>query len=149
MTGNGAHEAQGAYGERMGAYFRLPNAPYLSTSCFKRTRLAVTHLRQDQVHHGLTSSIPRENSYLITFKRRELSFHTFFLGEKCRQNVHFPEGSLCFVNLEEEPRADMQVRFDLVQFYVPHRALQECASMRPFQTSMIFGAHHQVPSTPR
>ena len=108
---------------RMAEYFRLPDAPGLASSPFGSEYLTSLRLRVDSPGHGFVAVQP-ETSYVISYQIREVDCHSLFLGSRTFPNVRFPAGSLCFVNMEDEPNADFESAFDIMQYHIPVRCLE-------------------------
>ena len=62
----------GAYGERLGEFLRLEDAPpTLVTRSLRSTEIAVTETRNDNPVPGLSGSLAQEDAYLISLKLRD------------------------------------------------------------------------------
>lgn len=62
----------GAYGERLGEFLRLEEAPpTLVTRSLRSTELAVTETRNDNPVPGLSGSFAAEDAYLVSLKLRD------------------------------------------------------------------------------
>ena len=59
---------QGAYGSRIGRHFRVDDAPALVSMTLRKLRIAVTRLRCDGPHLGMTTPIPQEKAFSILKK---------------------------------------------------------------------------------
>jgi AraC family transcriptional regulator len=118
---------KGAYGSRIGRHFRVDHAPALVSMTLRKPRIAITRLRCDGPHLGMTTPIPQEKAFSILFQLRDLDLHELWLGGRSVHVGAYPNGTVSVVDLEQEPTAYMGSPFDCLHFYVPRAALNELA----------------------
>jgi AraC family transcriptional regulator len=117
----------GVYGERLARNMRLCEAPTLVTTTLRKAQLAVTRLRCDSSHHGMTGLLPRESAFLVVLHLRDLPYHDVWLDGKPVPVVPHLRGEIGCVHLDQQPTARFMDPFDMLVFYVPQGALDEVA----------------------
>lgn len=128
----------GTFGMRWGKYFHLKDVQSL-TSRIGEASIAVTRLRSDASHLGMTEVIPAEDSYIIGVqihndplgRQRSIARKPFtsaiWFDDRYIAPQRFEKTSVCFVHLERDARVDLQTPFDMVHFRIPRKSLSEIA----------------------
>jgi AraC-like DNA-binding protein len=119
--------AQGAYGEGIARHLHLENAPVVVTSTRRHATLGITRLRCERPEPALSTSIPREDAFLVTTQLRHVSRIEVFLGMRSVHTGAYVAGRTNILHLESDPTAYLCTPYDGVQFYVPREALNEIA----------------------
>ena len=120
---------QGAYGQQLADVFQLERAPAFVTRSLQKSTIAVTEIKCDIVNHGLTSSIPREDAFLITLQLRDCPRHDLFIDDRQVPSGRLRPGSICIYDLRSSPVANSISPFHSLHFYVPRIALDVVADM--------------------
>jgi AraC family transcriptional regulator len=117
----------GAYGERMGGYLHLAEPPIYAVLGSGKCELAVTRLRAPKGFSDQTSPIPLERAFSIHLHLRATQGGRLWLSGKMVPTGRRPSGGVTILDLEQDPIAFFPNPIDLVQFYIPRKALDEFA----------------------
>src|SRR5207253_8937008 len=117
----------GAYGQRLGDRFRLESAPALITRTLRKTEIAVTQIRCDRPNRGMTTSIPREDAYLVALQVRECPDHELWVDGRPVPKLPFAAGVTTFYDLRCDPIAYMRSTFHSLMFYLPRKTFDAIA----------------------
>lgn len=118
---------QAPYRNHLAEAFRMSEAPTLVTRGLRKSTVAVTELKYDQRHFGLTAPIPLEDAYLIGLQIRPCTDHDlYFEGRFVRPTGWFP-GALTIYDLRQSPIADIRDPYHSLMFYLPRTALEAIA----------------------
>jgi AraC family transcriptional regulator len=117
----------GAYGERMARYLHLNEPPLHTTLGSGRSELAVTRLHAPKGFTDPTSPIPLEKAFSIHLHLRANQGGRLWLSGKLVPTGKRPSGGVTILDLEQDPIAFFPNPIDVVQFYIPRRALEEFA----------------------
>ena len=60
-----------AYGQRLGERMRVDNAPAIVARVLRKTDMAVTEIRCDHPLPRMSSSVQREDAYLVALRVRD------------------------------------------------------------------------------
>ena len=118
----------GAYGPQMAAYLGLEDEPAFRVTTRQKRMLAVTRLRSGSALPARSRPTPPEKAFIV-----ELHLHNVFPASLWYRGVpvnvdrNRQAGSVCVVNLEDEPSLHSGSAFDTLQFYVPHVSLRDFA----------------------
>src|SRR5260370_35096354 len=115
---------QGAYGSQLGRAFRQDDAPSLITRALHKSTMAVTELRCDQRNFGVTSSIPKEEAYLVGLQLRACPDHDLYFEGRLKRPVNWVEGITSIYDLRRDPVADIRDPFHSLMFDRPQTALE-------------------------
>jgi AraC family transcriptional regulator len=118
---------RGAYGQRLGSRFRLGHAPALVSRTLRKSEIAVTELRCDSPDQGLTTSIPREDAYLVALQVRQCPDHELWLDGRPVASRPFAAGVTSFYDLRRDPIAYLRSPFHSLMFYLPRKAFDAIA----------------------
>src|ERR1700684_3005342 len=115
----------GAYGERMARYLHLAEPPIRATLGVGKSELAVTRLHASNGFTDPTSPIPSEKAFSIHLHLRANRGGRLWLSGKLVRTGKRPLGGVTILDLEQAPIAFFPNPIDVVQFYIPRRALEE------------------------
>lgn len=118
---------QGAYGEHLGQTFRLGRAPALVTKTLQKGLIAVTQLRCEDAHHGMTKPIPREDAFLGAVHIEPCLSRELWLDGKPTRTEPMMVGDVAFLDLKTSPVLDFRSTFNLLTFYLPRVTLDSVA----------------------
>jgi len=113
----------GAYGNTLADAFRLGDTPTLVTRGLHKARLAVTELRCDDEHFGMTSSIPREDAYLVALQLRQCDRHELWSDDRPVAVSPICGGETMVFDLRRNPIAHIDSAFHSLHFYLSKDAL--------------------------
>jgi len=114
---------RGAYGNALGEAFHLENAPALVTRALHKARLALTEVRCDREHFGMTSPIPREDAYLVALQIRPCEKHELWSDGRPVAVSPIVGGETMIYDLRRDPTAYIDSAFHSAHFYIPKAAL--------------------------
>src|SRR5271170_7091488 len=117
----------GAYGEQMAGYLHLTGLPMHATLGYGKSELAVTRLHAPNGFTDPTSPIPLEKAFSIHLHLRANQGGRLWLSGKLVSTRKRPSGGMTILDLEEDPIAFFPNPIDVVQFYIPRKALEEFA----------------------
>jgi AraC family transcriptional regulator len=117
----------GAYGDRMAGYLHLAQPPIHARLGSGRSELAVTRLYAPKGFSEPTSHIPLEKAYSIHLHLRANHGGRLWLYGKLVPTGKRPSGGVTILDLEQDPIAFFPNPIDVLQFYIPRRALEEFA----------------------
>ena len=118
---------QRAYQNRLAEAFRMPDAPTLITRALHKSTMAVTELRCDQPNFGKTTSIPREDAYLVALQLRACHDHDLYFDSRMTRPTNFFAGVTTIFDLRRDPVADLRDPFHSLMFYLPRKTLDNMA----------------------
>lgn len=114
----------GAYGERLGDFLRLEQAPpTLLTRSLRSTELAVTETRNDNPVPGLSGSFAAEDAYLVSLKLRDYPECEIWGQGRHIKKTDVHAGTTYLYDLKADPRYVIDKPFHSLHFYVPCSAL--------------------------
>jgi AraC family transcriptional regulator len=119
--------ASGAFGDGLAKCFRAAASSHLVTSVGRKSRLAVTRIRRVESGHGMTAPLPTEAAFSVLLQLRDLPKRELFLGGRSVHCGGYGARTTSIIDLEEEPTANLESPFDVVNFYVSRAALEEIA----------------------
>jgi AraC-like DNA-binding protein len=111
-------DKHGAFGSGLAEAFHLEHAPTLVTRTLRRARLAVTEVRCESEHFGMTSPIPRENAYLIALQMRACENHELWSDGRPMVVSPILGGETMIYDLRQSPVAYIDSAFCSLHFYV-------------------------------
>ena len=116
----------GLYGRRLGQHFGLGNPPAFVTRSLKTVELAVTQLKCDTSHPGITHPLPREEAYVVELQIAR-SDREFWIDGRALGKRTLAEGVATFFDLRRNPACYMLSPFHSLAFYLPRKAFDEIA----------------------
>jgi AraC-like DNA-binding protein len=117
----------GAYGESVGERFGLDRPSYLVSRAIRRAETAVTELKYDEAHHGLTNSIPREDAYLVGVQLRAVPEHELWMDGRPVRREPIAAGVTSFYDLRRDPVALLISPYHCLMFYFPRAVFDAVA----------------------
>ena len=66
------------YGQRLGERLRVESAPAIVTRALRKADIAVTEIRCDDPLPGMTTSIQREDAFLVGLQLRDFPHHEYW-----------------------------------------------------------------------
>jgi AraC-like DNA-binding protein len=118
----------GAYGEPLAAAFGLSRPPTIVSRALHKSTLAVTELRYDARTFGLTTSLPREDAYLVALQLRACPDHDLYFDGRLTRPRNWVAGVTSIYDLRQQPVADIRDPFHCLMFYMPLAALNAIAA---------------------
>lgn len=119
---------QGAYGDRLGRAFRSLSAPVLTMRVLQKSTIAVTELKCDEPGFGRTTSIPREDAWLIGLQIRACPDHDLYFDGKLTRPENYVAGVTSIYDLRRDPVAEIRDPYHSLMFYLPRAALDTVTS---------------------
>lgn len=118
----------GAYGEKLGRFLRLNEAPpSLVTRSLRSAELAVTETRNDRPVPGLSGSLTAEDAFLVSLKLRDYPDCELWERGKCIMKADVRAGTTYLYDLKRDPRYVIDKPFHSLFFYLPRSALDGIA----------------------
>lgn len=118
----------GAYGQRLGQFLHLKDAPpLLMTRALRGAEIAVTETRDDQPVSRLSGTLKPEDAYLISLKLRDYPDCEIWERGKYVMNADVPAGTTYLYDLKRDPRYLINKPFHSIFFYLPRSALDGIA----------------------
>lgn len=113
----------GAYGSTLSDAFRLDGAASIVTRALHKARLAVTEVRCDREHFGMTSPIAREDAYLVGLQLSPCEKHALWSDDREVPVSPIGGGETMLYDLRCNPVARMESAFHSMHFYIPKATL--------------------------
>jgi AraC family transcriptional regulator len=114
----------GAYGQRLGQFLHLEQAPpSLITRSLRGVELAVTETRDDNPVPGLSGSLTPEDAFLVSLKLHDFPDCELWENGKCVMKADVPAGATYLYDLKRDPRYVIDKPFHSLFFYLPRSAL--------------------------
>lgn len=118
----------GAFGQRLGQFLHLKNAPpSLVTRSLRSVELAVTETRDDNPVPGLSGTLPSEDSFLVSLKLHDYPDCELWERGKCVMKRDVRAGATYLYDLKRDPRYVIDKPFHSLFFYLPRSALDSVA----------------------
>lgn len=117
----------GAFGERMGRYFHLLDAPSLSTSSFQSGQLAVTRLYSDSARPSMSELIPAEKSFICELHLAPAPHRETWRGARLVQRGGYAKDAIEILDLRDAVQVYVGSPLDSLSFHLPQSMLDEFA----------------------
>src|SRR5882757_11480966 len=118
----------GAYGQRLGQFLHLEQAPpSLMTRSLRSVELAVTETRNDDPVPDLSGSLASEDAFLVSLKLRDYPDCELWERGKCVMKADVRAGATYLYDLKRDPRYVINKPFHSLFFYLPRSALGDIA----------------------
>lgn len=108
------------------AAFRTPDAPKLVTRRLFKSTLAVTEI-QGAANHGMTSSVPYDDAYLVQLRLRDCPRCVYFSEGREIRVANHGAGAIQFHDLRRDPVVELLDPFHIVHLYLPRKVLNGIA----------------------
>jgi AraC-like DNA-binding protein len=114
----------GAFGQRLGQFLHLKDAPpSLITRSLRGVELAVTETRDDSPVPGLSGSFTPEDAFVVSLKLHDYPDCELWENGKCVMKADVPAGATYLYDLKRDPRYVINKPFHSLFFYLPRSAL--------------------------
>jgi AraC-like DNA-binding protein len=118
----------GAYGQRLGQFLRLKDAPpALVARSLRSAELAVTETRNDHPVPGLSGSLAAEDAFLVSLKLHDYPDCEVWERGKSIMKADVRAGTTYLYDLKRDPRYVIDKPFHSLFFYIPRSALDGIA----------------------
>lgn len=113
-----------AYGQKLGQFLHLKNAPpSLTTRSLRGVKLEVTETRDDNPVPGLSGSLTPEDAFLVSLKLHDYPDCELWERGKCVMKADVRAGATYLYDLKRDPRYVIDKPFRSLFFYIPRSAL--------------------------
>ena len=118
------HESS-AYGREFGKRLRAQAVSFTRT--LKNTSIAVTEVRADDPEHGLSTSLTREDAFLVAVMLRNYPVHEYYEEGRMAGVSSLKTGQTVLYDVKRNPQFVINNAFHSVHFYFPRAALNMIA----------------------
>jgi AraC family transcriptional regulator len=137
----------GAYGQRLGQFLRLKEAPpALVARSLRSAELAVTETRNDHPVPGLSGSLAAEDAFLVSLKLHDYPDCELWEHGKSIMKADVRAGTTYLYDLKSDPRYVIDKPFHSLFFYIPRSALdsiaEQCNAPRVDELDCQIGVGH-------
>jgi AraC family transcriptional regulator len=115
------------YGQRLGERLRVENAPAIVTKTLRKDEIAVTEIRCDDPLPGMTSSVQREDAYLVALTLRDFAHRVYWEEGRQTPVCDLRAGDTCIHDLKRDPVTFLEKPYHVLFFYLPRAALNAIA----------------------
>jgi AraC family transcriptional regulator len=117
-----------AFGQRLGQFLHLKDAPpSLVTRSLRGIDLAVTESSDSNPVPGLSGSLEREDSFMVSLKFHNYPDCELWERGKCFTKADVRAGATYLYDLKRDPRYVIDKPFHSMHFYIPRAALDGIA----------------------
>jgi AraC family transcriptional regulator len=114
------------YGEEFGRRLRARPTAFLSRS-LRSTSIAVTEIRNSEPQRGLSSSLVREDAFLVALQLVDYPVHEFWEDGRPAEVSALKAGCTTLYDLKRDPVFNINSPIHCVHFYFPRAALNAIA----------------------
>ncbi len=115
------------YGQRLGERLRVEKAPAIVTKTLRKAEIAVTEIRCDDPLPGMTSSVQREDAYLLGLTLRDFAHRVYWEEGRQTPVCDLRAGDTCIHDLKRDPVTFLEKPYHVLFFYLPRAALNAIA----------------------
>jgi AraC family transcriptional regulator len=115
------------YGQRLGERLGVENAPAIVTRALRKAEIAVTEIRCDDPLPGMTSSVQREDAYLVALTLSDFAHRVYWEEGRQTPVCDLRAGDTCFHDLKRDPVTFLEKPYHVLFFYLPRAALNAIA----------------------
>jgi AraC family transcriptional regulator len=115
------------YGQRLGERLRVENAPAIVTKALRRAEIAVTEIRCDDPLPGMSTSIQREDAFLVELELRDFPNREYWEDGRQAPVCDLRAGETCIHDLKRDPVVLLDKPYHALFFYLPRGALNAIA----------------------
>ena len=115
------------YGQRLGERLRVENATAIVTRVLRKAEIAVTEIRCDDPLPGMTSSVQREDAFLIALSLRDFPHRVYWEEGRQTPACDLRAGDTCIHDLKRDPVTFLEKPYHVLFFYLPRAALNAIA----------------------
>jgi AraC family transcriptional regulator len=119
--------ASDGYGQRLGERLRVENAPAIVTKTLRKAEIAFTEIRCDDPLPGMTSSVQREDAYLVGLILRDFPHRVYWEEGRQTPVCDLRAGDTCIHDLKRDPVSFLEKPYHVLFFYLPRAALNAIA----------------------
>ena len=116
-------ESIGAYGARLSAMFRIPDAPTFINRNLRHGLLAITEIRDDAPETRVSDPPPLEDAFLVTFHPKPFFECKGWEAGRPVAVRDIPSGTTMIYDLRRSPRVLIDQPHHSLHFYIPRDAL--------------------------
>ena len=118
-----------AYGLPLAALLGVHGTPpMLLLSSANSLQMAVTRFRSDVGLPKPSTSIPKQEAYILVLQLKDVETQRWCLGEKSQPSARYERGAVSIIDLGSGPVALQSSAFDCLHFYVPYDAIEDHAN---------------------
>jgi AraC family transcriptional regulator len=114
------------YGQRLGERLRVESAPAIVTRALRKAEIAVTEIRCDDPLPGMSTSIQREDAFLVELELRDFPHREYWEDGRQAPLSDLRAGQTCIHDLKRDPVALLDKPYHLF-FYIPRATLNAIA----------------------
>jgi AraC family transcriptional regulator len=115
------------YGQRLGERLQVENAPAIITKTLRKAEIAVTEVRCDDPLPVMTSSVQREDAYLVGLILRDFPDRVYWEEGRQTPVCDLRAGDTCIHDLKRDPVSFIEKPHRELYFYLPRAALNAIA----------------------
>jgi AraC family transcriptional regulator len=115
------------YGQRLGERLRVDDAPAIVTRALRKADMAVTEIRCDDPLPGMSTSIQREDAFLVELELRDFPHREYWEDGRQAPVCDLRAGETCIHDLKRDPVALLDKPYHALFFYLPRAALNAIA----------------------
>ena len=116
------------YGQRLGERLRVENAPAIVTRALRKADMAVTEIRCDEPSPGMSTSIRREDAFLVELELRDFPHREYWEDGRQTPVCDLRAGDTCVHDLKRDPVVLLDKPYHALFFYLPRAALNAIAA---------------------
>jgi AraC family transcriptional regulator len=111
------------YGHRLGERLRVDDAPAIVTKTLRKTEIAVTEISCDDPLPGMSTSIQREDAFLVELELRDFPHREYWEDGRQAPVCDLRAGETCIHDLKRDPVALLDKPYHALFFYLPRATL--------------------------
>jgi AraC family transcriptional regulator len=115
------------YGQRLGERLGVENAPAIVTRALRKAEIAVTEIRCDDPLPGMTSSVQREDAFLVGSLLCDFPHRKYWEDGRQTPVCDLRAGDTCIHDLKRDPVVLLDKPYHALFFYLPRAALNAIA----------------------
>jgi AraC family transcriptional regulator len=128
LHGNGLAMTQStAFGDKFGERLRCDSAPAFVSRSLRNTTIAVTEIKSDNPVPGPSSSLAREDAFLVALQVRDYPVHEYFEEGRAAPVTSLRAGDTTIYDIKRDPVFNINNPFHSIHFYFPRAALNAIA----------------------
>ena len=116
-----------AFGDRFGERLRCERAPAFVSRSLRNTTIAVTEIKSDNPVPGLSSSLTREDAFLVALQLRDYPVHEYWEDGRPAPVTALFCGDTTIYDIKRDPVFNINNPFHSIYFYFPRAALDAIA----------------------
>lgn len=117
--------ADGAFGERLGEIFGVPDVPVLITRALHKSQVAVTLIESNRPATVMTEPLPAEDGFLVHLNLEHCPDHELWVADRAIGKCTFGAGETAIHDLRQPPRALIHSQMGSLMFHMPRKLLNE------------------------